>query len=259
MGNIPVAAVSENFVDAKVDVRYKIIIRKLDIILQNVMSYVKEFKKDKLEGGILMSIKNNAKTAWKELGKMVEPTAANTEKQVTPAPKTEKEPEKEMKKTANVKEELKATSNAQTMISAGTTIRGDLTVAGDLVVSGTVHGNIECAGLMKCEGTVNGDIVADNIVFEAAKVKGNLQAKNSVSVDDASIVTGNVSAKSIALDGKLKGDLNISEVTQLNSHAVLVGNITTKSLYIHEESRFSGAVKMSESKDLNAMFPKDNE
>jgi cytoskeletal protein CcmA (bactofilin family) len=100
------------------------------------------------------------------------------------------------------------------IISAGTTISGD----------------ISCGGVLKVEGRIEGS------VLEARQV---MLAKEGA-------IQGGVAAHEIVVGGVIDGNVTASDRLELQSSAVVNGDITTKSIVVMEGARINGGVKMTE-------------
>lgn len=100
------------------------------------------------------------------------------------------------------------------IISAGTTVTGDVECGGVLKVEGRVDGSVRRARqvMLAKDGAIHGDVVADEIVV-------------------GGVVDGNVSA---------------SDRLELQPTAVVNGDISTKSIVVMEGARINGSVKMTE-------------
>ena len=81
----------------------------------------------------------------------------------------------------------KINGNISYILGPEVEIKGDVSVSGDLLIYGTVHGNI------KSKGSVN-------------SAKGSL-------------IKGNVTAKNASISGKIEGDLEIESKDPLTSSA----------------------------------------
>ncbi len=73
----------------------------------------------------------------------------------------------------------KTNGNGATLISAGTTLKGDISSNSDLRIDGTVIGNIQSAAkiIIGGSGVVEGDIMPGNQADIVGKVSGNIRAK----------------------------------------------------------------------------------
>ncbi len=100
------------------------------------------------------------------------------------------------------------------IISAGTTVTGDIECGGTLKVEGRIDGSVRRARqvMLAKEGSINGDVVA------------------------AEVVVG----------GVIEGSVTASDRLELQTTAVVNGDIATKSIVVMEGARINGGVKMSE-------------
>ncbi len=100
------------------------------------------------------------------------------------------------------------------IISAGTSISGDIT----------------CSGVLKVEGVIDGSV---------------RQARQVMLAKDGAI-RGDVTANEIVLGGVVDGNVSAADRLELQPTAVVNGDITTKSIVVMEGARINGSVKMSE-------------
>lgn len=94
----------------------------------------------------------------------------------------------------------------------------------------TVHGDIECAGVLKVEG----------------RVEGNVTRARQVMLARQAAITGDVSAHEVVVGGVIDGNVAAVERLELQSTAVVNGDISTKSIVVMEGARINGAVRMTE-------------
>lgn len=102
--------------------------------------------------------------------------------------------------------------NGTTLISSGTTIKGDVSSNGDLRIDGTVIGNINSNAkiIIGSSGVVEGDIFGNN----------------------ADIV------------GKSSGTVKVKELLQLRGDCVINGNIYAGKLQVEPTATFNGQCHM---------------
>ena len=100
------------------------------------------------------------------------------------------------------------------IISAGTTVSGDIT----------------CGGVLKVEGQIDGSV---------------RQARQVMLAKDGAI-RGDVTAHEIVLGGVVDGNVSAADRLELQPTAVVNGDITTKSIVVMEGARINGQVKMTE-------------
>lgn len=93
------------------------------------------------------------------------------------------------------------TGNGTTLISAGTTLKGDISSNGDLRIDGTIIGNIQSAAkiVVGSNGVVEGDI-SGNQADIVGKVSGNIRAKELLQLRGESVVTGNLYAGKLQVE-----------------------------------------------------------
>lgn len=94
----------------------------------------------------------------------------------------------------------------------------------------TVTGDVDCAGVLKVEGRVEGSVTRARQVMLARQAS----------------ITGNVSAHEVVVGGVIDGNVVATERLELQSTAVVNGDITTKSIVVMEGARINGAVRMTE-------------
>jgi cytoskeletal protein CcmA (bactofilin family) len=114
----------------------------------------------------------------------------------------------------------KTNGNGATLISAGTTLKGDISSNSDLRIDGTVIGNIQSSAkiIIGGSGVVEGDITAGQTDV-SGKVSGNIRAKELLQLRSESVVTGNLYAGKLQIEpsatfnGQCHMGANIVEMT----------------------------------------------
>ena len=93
------------------------------------------------------------------------------------------------------------TGNGTTLISAGTTLKGDISSNGDLRIDGTVIGNIQSTAkiVVGTNGLVEGDITGNQADI-VGKVAGNIRTKELLQLRGDSNVTGNLYAGKLQVE-----------------------------------------------------------
>lgn len=107
-----------------------------------------------------------------------------------------------------------AGANTLSIISAGTTVSGD----------------IECSGVLKVEGRIEGSVT---------KARQVMLAKEGA-------IHGDVTANEIVVGGLIDGAVTASERLELQTTAVVNGEIATRSIVVMEGARINGGVRMTE-------------
>lgn len=106
------------------------------------------------------------------------------------------------------------TENTLSIISAGTTVSGD----------------IECSGVLKVEG----------------RVDGSVRRARQVMLAKEGSIHGDVTAQEVVVGGVIDGAVTATDRLELQSTAVVNGDIMTKSIVVMEGARINGVVKMTE-------------
>jgi len=91
--------------------------------------------------------------------------------------------------------------NGTTLISTGTTLKGDISSNSDLRIDGTVIGNITSSAkiVVGANGVVEGDIFGNQADI-VGKVSGNVRTKELLQLRGESIVTGNLYAGKLQVE-----------------------------------------------------------
>ena len=92
-------------------------------------------------------------------------------------------------------------SSGATLISAGTTVKGDLNSNHDLRIDGTIIGNVSSTAkiVIGASGSVEGDI-SGNQADIVGKVSGNIKTKDLLQLRGDSVVNGNVYAGKLQVE-----------------------------------------------------------
>jgi len=92
-------------------------------------------------------------------------------------------------------------SNGATLISAGTTLKGDLSSNSDLRIDGTIIGNVSSSAkiVIGASGNVEGDI-SGNQADIVGKVSGNIKTKDLLQLRGDCVVNGNVYAGKLQVE-----------------------------------------------------------
>ncbi len=119
--------------------------------------------------------------------------------------------------------------NGTTLISSGTTLKGDISSHSDLRIDGTIIGNIHCSAkiVIGASGVVEGDI-SGNYADIVGKVSGNIRAKELLQLRGESVVTGNLYAGKLQIEpsatfnGQCHMGANIVEMNNNNEQQTAI-------------------------------------
>ena len=106
----------------------------------------------------------------------------------------------------------KVFSNSATLISSGTSLKGDVKSENDLRIDGTIHGN----------------------VYSSAKII----------VGPSGFVEGNIEGVNADITGKITGNVAVKELLQLRAECNVHGNISASKLQIDPTATFNGKCQM---------------
>lgn len=143
---------------------------------------------------------------------------------------------------------------ADTVISEGTALFGDLRADGDVDIRGTLKGNLQATGRVRVFGKVLGDIKGSSVELISCAVQGNITATDSVSLDQGTVLIGDVTAGELTTDGKMKGSAIIERAANFRSGAVLAGNVTASLVSMSEGAKIQGTVRISQDEKTDALF-----
>jgi cytoskeletal protein CcmA (bactofilin family) len=97
--------------------------------------------------------------------------------------------------------EKTTTGNGTTLISAGTTVKGDISSNSDLRIDGTIVGNISSSSkiVIGASGVVEGDLEGNQADI-VGKVAGNIRVKDLVQLRGDCNVSGNLYAGKLQIE-----------------------------------------------------------
>jgi cytoskeletal protein CcmA (bactofilin family) len=107
-----------------------------------------------------------------------------------------------------------AVESTLSIVSAGTTVSGD----------------VECGGALKVEG----------------RIDGSVRRARQVMLAKEGAIQGDVTAQEVVVGGVIDGNVTAADRLELQSTAVVNGDIVTKSIVVMEGARINGGVKMTE-------------
>lgn len=131
-------------------------------------------------------------------------------------------------------------SEETAIITAGMVIKGDISSKGSLDVVGTVEGNIDILGKLNITGTIDGASKAADVYAEKARINGDVQSSASIKIGQNTIIIGNIFATSAVIAGAVKGDIDVKGPVILDDSAIVMGNIKSKSVQINNGAVIEG-------------------
>lgn len=137
-----------------------------------------------------------------------------------------------------------ASEKEMMIIPKGTSIHGNITTDGGMKIHGNVTGDINALGKVSVWGEVNGNIVGQQVEMISSRMKGNINAVDSVIVSLDTRVVGDITANTLRSEGKLKGNVVVKNGAELSSNAVLLGNLTSAEILIEKGAVIRGEIKV---------------
>lgn len=141
-----------------------------------------------------------------------------------------------------------------TVVSAGTSLFGDIRSEGEVQIDGKLKGNLEATGSVRITGKVLGDVKGGSVELIGCAVQGNITAAALVRLDQGTIVVGDIIAADLETDGKIKGSVQVEHSAAFHPNAVLAGNVTASLVSMSQGAKIQGAVRISEDSETNALF-----
>ena len=164
----------------------------------------------------------------------------------TPVVKTPVAPVREVKEEKFVMEtpvnelETPVVLDETSVITASTTLTGNLVSAGSFDIQGTVNGNVSCNGKLVVTGVINGNSSASEFFADVAKIAGEVVSSGTVKIGAGSVIVGNITAASAVIAGAVKGDIDVQGPVVVDTSAVIMGNIKSRSVQINNGAIIEG-------------------
>lgn len=112
--------------------------------------------------------------------------------------------------------------NGTTLISAGTTLKGDISSNSDLRIDGTIVGNISSSAkiVIGASGIVEGDITGNQADI-VGKVSGNIKTKDLLQLRGDCVVNGNVYAGKLQVEptAVFNGQCHMGNVVEMGGNS----------------------------------------
>ena len=173
-----------------------------------------------------------------------EPVKPVVEKPVVKERVVEVKPEVKAKEESFVMDTTMVESNVildeTSVITASTTLTGNLVSAGSFDIQGTVNGNVSCNGKLVVTGMINGNSTSSEFFADVAKVEGEVVSSGTVKIGAGSVIIGNITASSAVIAGAVKGDIDVQGPVVVDTSAVIMGNIKSRSVQINNGAIIEG-------------------
>ncbi len=131
-----------------------------------------------------------------------------------------------------------------TYLAAGTMMQGTLTARGDVEIAGDFEGEIIAKGKITLHSNINSKITAMGLCLVGCALTGDVEVSGDVTIDEQSIITGNIKAENMICSGKVKGDLDIQDNLVLDEFAQVDGNIKVDTMSMSRGAKITGSIEM---------------
>jgi cytoskeletal protein CcmA (bactofilin family) len=103
----------------------------------------------------------------------------------------------------------------------------------------------ELSTLIGKDAVIEGKVVVKQSIRVDGRVKGEVEASDTVTVGNTGEVEGNIKAKNVVVGGKVQGSLESSGKITLEASSILRGDLTAGRLIIEEGAVFNGRSSMN--------------
>lgn len=124
-------------------------------------------------------------------------------------------------------------------------INGDIFSESSLTVFGEVNGNIDCKEDLRLESNITANVKGGSVLINSAKVKGKVESKSELVIDNESEIEGDVTAGSCSVDGKITGNLSVRGALDIHKNAVIKGDIETREISVSQGSQLDVRITMT--------------
>lgn len=132
-----------------------------------------------------------------------------------------------------------------TVITNGTSIKGDIISDGGIEIYGSVTGSIDAQGKIVVSGEISGDSKGSEIFVDGARIHGNIDSEGTVKIANESIIIGNIKAACAVIAGAVKGNIDVNGPVVLDSTAKVLGDIDCKLVQINNGAVIEGKCSQS--------------
>lgn len=143
---------------------------------------------------------------------------------------------------------------APTIINEDVTIDGSLSCGHDMLFSGSIKGNVKCEGKLTVRGYIFGNVAAAQIELCGARIRGNTVCSGFMTMDEGSMIVGDVESENLILGGKIKGDVTVRSQADVRSSAYLLGDLEVGGLSIQQGACLNGRISTRSDESASQVF-----
>ncbi|MBO5247604.1 MAG: polymer-forming cytoskeletal protein [Eubacterium sp.] len=151
-----------------------------------------------------------------------------------------------------------AVTDEVSVITAGTSIKGNMETTGSFEIEGRIEGDIKCNGKLTVIGSILGNSASSEFFADSAHIEGEVVSSGTVKVGLGSVIIGNITATSAVIAGAVKGDIDVQGPVVVDTSAVIMGNIKSRSVQINNGAVIEGFCSQCYSDvDMESLFSKN--
>lgn len=137
-------------------------------------------------------------------------------------------------------------SREEAVIPSDMIISGNISTKSNMKIMGSIVGDVECEGNIYLYGTIEGNVSAGNLTIQHGGLTGDAFVRESMVVEQDSIIKGNLSAGNIYSNARTEGQIQASGVVELRENAFVQGDISAASLSVSTGAKIKGMVNISD-------------
>lgn len=117
----------------------------------------------------------------------------------------------------------------------------------------TERAGMSTATLISAGTTVNGDLLSDHDLRIDGTIRGNVQCKSKIIIGPSGVVEGNIEGQQADINGRVNGNISVHDILQLRGTCLVDGNISAAKLQIEPTAVFNGKCQMGNSANIVQM------
>ena len=103
----------------------------------------------------------------------------------------------------------------------------------------------ELSTLIGKDAIIEGKVIVKQSVRVDGRIKGEMEATDTVTVGNTGEIEGNIRAKNVVVGGKVQGSLDAAGKVTLEASSILRGDLSASRLIIEEGAVFNGRSSMN--------------
>lgn len=132
-----------------------------------------------------------------------------------------------------------------THITKDTKITGSISSKSNLEISGVVYGDIESQNSIRVSGKIEGNVNGKNVEINHATVKGDIHASDNLTITNQSDIQGNIYAGKLEFNSKINGNINVKNSASIQKESTVVGDITAASINVENGAAIKSTMNIT--------------